>query len=104
MFFACWQVCKWLHAKNDLTNWENAIFISLDLSSFASIDKFVEEFSQSFDRLDILVNNAGLISDTFKKTDDNIEFTMHTIGKVCLGFGPNGISSYSHRSVFTMTW
>lgn len=39
---------------------ENVYVRILDLSSMASVRKFVEEFLQDEDRLDVLVNNAAV--------------------------------------------
>lgn len=55
-----------------------AVFIQLDLSSFESVKKFVEEFLSKFERLDILVNNAGIGVSDFIKTKDGVESMLQT--------------------------
>jgi len=54
---------------------ENIVIQQLDLSSFASIRKFANEFIQSGERLDILINNAGVMNCPYGKTEDGFE--MH---------------------------
>lgn len=39
---------------------KNVTSMPLDLASFSSIEKFIETFKQSFQKLDYLVNNAGM--------------------------------------------
>ena len=54
----------------------NFEFVSLDLSSFASIRRFVEEFHRRGLPLHLLINNAGLFAKTFQKSADGIELTF----------------------------
>ncbi|XP_063541038.1 retinol dehydrogenase 12-like [Cydia strobilella] len=53
--------------KNNLVRYEY-----LDLSSLASIRKFVDEFKQKEAKLDVLINNAGASGMGGKKTADGI--------------------------------
>ena len=50
--------------------------MSLDLASFASIRRFVDEFSGEFARLDVLINNAGLILTERRLTEEGFEYTF----------------------------
>lgn len=63
-----------------------ATFIKLDLSSFISIENFVEKFKTEFNKLDILINNAGAFFDDYSTKEGNIETTLMTnhIGVVYL--------------------
>lgn len=47
-------------------------YMHLDLSSFASVRKFVEDFKSSEDKLDILINNAGASGVHRDKTEDGL--------------------------------
>ncbi len=50
------------------------IVLHVDLSSFASVRKFAEEFSELENKLHILVNNAGFAFHPLRKiTEDGIE-------------------------------
>ncbi|KAL5483641.1 RDH1_3 [Sanghuangporus weigelae] len=54
-------------------------FISLDLSSFASIKKAVEELKSKEVKLDILFNNAGVMSPPVEQlTEDGYDMTFGT--------------------------
>lgn len=48
----------------------NVRFIQLDLASFASIKKFVEEVMGMVSHVDVLINNAGVYATTNEKTED----------------------------------
>jgi NAD(P)-dependent dehydrogenase (short-subunit alcohol dehydrogenase family) len=50
--------------------------MSLDLASFASIERFAEEFLDGYPRLDVLVLNAGLILDERSETEEGFETTF----------------------------
>lgn len=55
------------------------IVIQGDLANFASVRKFVDEFSNQEEKLDILVNNAGIgYYPKFEKTIDGHEVTFQT--------------------------
>jgi NADP-dependent 3-hydroxy acid dehydrogenase YdfG len=50
------------------------IVLHVDLSSFASVRKFAEEFSELENKLHILINNAGFAFHPLRKiTEDGIE-------------------------------
>jgi NAD(P)-dependent dehydrogenase (short-subunit alcohol dehydrogenase family) len=50
--------------------------MELDLSSFDSIKRFVEEFQSRYSRLDVLINNAGVLCHHPTKTKENVEYTI----------------------------
>lgn len=50
--------------------------IKCDLSSFKSINSFVEEVKKEYDEIDILIHNAGIWNTDFKKTEDGLEETF----------------------------
>ncbi|KAK7283635.1 hypothetical protein RIF29_13278 [Crotalaria pallida] len=52
--------------------------MKLDLSSLASVRKFVSDFKSSGLPLNILINNAGISAGPFTLTEDNIELTFAT--------------------------
>ena len=55
------------------------IVVHGDLTNFASIRKFVDDFNRKEDKLDILINNAGLgYLPKFEKTVDGNEVTFQT--------------------------
>ncbi len=56
--------------KGDLT------IIECDLSSLASVQKFVDEFGAEFDELHYLINNAGMYGASHSETDDALQATM----------------------------
>ncbi|GAA0149214.1 dehydrogenase [Lithospermum erythrorhizon] len=58
------------HAKIDV--------MELDLSSLASVRKFVSEYNSSGLPLNILINNAGIMATPFKLSPDGIEMQFAT--------------------------
>ena len=61
----------------DKTHNNNIFVMKLDLSSIQSINSFVTEFRQTYDRLDILLCNAGIWNEKNSMTnDDGIELTF----------------------------
>ena len=48
------------------------VFKQLDLASFESIRKFVDEINNEEDVIDMLINNAGLYSETKQLTKDGL--------------------------------
>jgi len=50
--------------------------IKCDLSSFKSVNSFIEEVKKEYDKIDILIHNAGIWNTDFKKTDDGLEETF----------------------------
>eukprot|EP01132_Coremiostelium_polycephalum_P008236 gene8236-10122_t len=60
--------------------------MKLDLSSFASIRSFVDEFKQLNKPLDILINNAGIYAPPYSKTEDGYEsqFGVNHLGPFLL--------------------
>ena len=61
---------KEIHEK---TNNKNLDLILCDFTSLNSINNFVKEFKNKFERLDVLINNHGLVSLIKSKTEDKIE-------------------------------
>ena len=81
VIFACRDKEKTLRVINKVTNEfnkKNAVFIHLNLTSFKSVNLFVQEFSKKFDKLDLLINNAGIINEKLIFTEDNLENTIQT--------------------------
>lgn len=50
--------------------------LALDLSSFESVNSFVAEFKKLNLPLHIIIANAGVISNTLKKTKDDLEYCI----------------------------
>ena len=50
--------------------------MSLDLASFASIERFAKEFLARYPRLNVLILNAGLVLDHRNETEDGFETTF----------------------------
>ncbi|KAJ8487120.1 hypothetical protein ONZ45_g14442 [Pleurotus djamor] len=48
----------------------------IDLASFPSVQSFVEEFNNDFERLDILVANAAVFATQYEETSDGWEKSM----------------------------
>jgi 3-oxoacyl-ACP reductase-like protein len=60
VIFACRNEAKTLAVIKSITDKDtikNAHYMNLNLSSFNSVEKFVNEFSKKFDKLDLLINN-----------------------------------------------
>lgn len=51
------------------------VYLQCDLSDFTSLDKAIEEFTQSENRLDLLVNNAGIWNNQRIESAQGIEET-----------------------------
>jgi NAD(P)-dependent dehydrogenase (short-subunit alcohol dehydrogenase family) len=66
-------------------NRDNATFIQLDLSSYGSIIRFVDEFRTRFGKCDMLINNAGAINESYS-TINELESTYmsNVIGPIVL--------------------
>ena len=64
----------------------NVHFHQLDLSSFASLNRFAEEILSEEARIDILINNAGVMYCPFGKTEDGFEthFGVNHLGHFLL--------------------
>jgi NAD(P)-dependent dehydrogenase (short-subunit alcohol dehydrogenase family) len=50
-----------------------AHWIHLDLCSFRSVQNFVAEFKDKFEKIDILINNAGYLPTEYELTEDKVE-------------------------------
>ena len=60
-------------------NKKNATFMQLDLCSFNSVRRFVDEAKEKNLSIDILINNAGLLAgNKAELTDDGIELTWQS--------------------------
>lgn len=53
-------------------------FMALDLSSFASIERFADKLTAKHDRIDLLINNAGVMALPQRETADGLEMQMGT--------------------------
>ncbi|OLY78477.1 Short-chain dehydrogenase TIC 32, chloroplastic [Smittium mucronatum] len=75
-------------------------FMQLDLSSFKSIDAFVEQYKKSHDKLHLLVNNAGVMMCPYSKTKDGIEnqFGTNHLGHFKLTIGLLDLIKASERA------
>ncbi|KXN69881.1 NAD(P)-binding protein [Conidiobolus coronatus NRRL 28638] len=51
----------------------NVEYITLDLSSFASVRNFVRQVKENTDKVDVVINNAGCVYHTYETTGDGIE-------------------------------
>lgn len=75
VILACRDDIKGERAEKSIkkkTNNNNVRYEHLDLSSFESIRKFVENFMKSEAKLDVLINNAGASGMSTNKTSDGI--------------------------------
>ena len=78
VIFACRNQNKTNEILNTLPEKlrQKAIFIKLDLSSLTSVENFVKEFTETYEKLDILINNAGQINENLIVTSDGLEQTL----------------------------
>lgn len=77
--FACRDEGKTLSLLQKLkeeSGRSNFEFLPLDLASFDSIRRFVDEFHRRGLPLHVLINNAGIFAKTFQKSADGIELTF----------------------------
>ena len=51
-------------------------YIHLNLSSFNSIESFVETIKRKYSKVDVLINNAGVMFPPFTKTHEKLELTF----------------------------
>ena len=51
-------------------------FKRVDQSNLIEIKEFADYLFSKIDKIDVLMNNAGLMSSKFKRSQQNIEFTM----------------------------
>lgn len=72
---ACRSVEKGIAAAS-AAGLENVDVLPLDLSSFHSINRFVEMITEQFHEVSVLVNNAGVISRKFSLTEEGYENTV----------------------------
>ena len=88
MIIGCRNIERGQEAADQLNNDERVkgngkvVFKQLDLASFESIRKFVDEINNEVEAIDILVNNAGLGFTTPQKTQDGfeIQFGVNFLG------------------------
>ena len=79
MIIGCRDVKRGQEAADQLNNDERVkgngkvVFKQLDLASFESIRKFVDEINREEDAIDILVNNAALYTKSKQWTKDGLE-------------------------------
>ncbi|KAK3800256.1 hypothetical protein RRG08_018866 [Elysia crispata] len=81
IILACRNLEKGENARREIaedTNNQEVIFKELDLSSFASIQKFAKDFNETESRLDILINNAGVMACPKMLTQDGLEMQIGT--------------------------
>ncbi|MCG8315446.1 MAG: oxidoreductase [Pseudomonadales bacterium] len=52
--------------------------MALDLASLESVNTFVADFTQQYQKLDVLINNAGVMAPPLAKTADNFEMQFGT--------------------------
>lgn len=74
VIIACRDATKGLEVQNIING--TCEFIHLDLSSFNSIESFVEAIKQKYAKIDVLVNNAGVMFPPFTKTNEQLELTF----------------------------
>ncbi|CAF3961987.1 unnamed protein product [Rotaria sordida] len=79
VIFACRDEVKTmslLQKMKEESGRSNFEFMKLDLSSFDSIRRFVDDFHNKKLPLNLLINNAGVHCKTFKKSNDGIEYSF----------------------------
>jgi NAD(P)-dependent dehydrogenase (short-subunit alcohol dehydrogenase family) len=64
-----------IKAQNEKADVE---YMNVDLSNLDSVNEFVKEYKNSFDKLDILINNAGVMVPPYSKTKNGFELQMGT--------------------------
>lgn len=89
VYMACRNFEKCEQALGEIVSLTGNPYIfnrSLDLSSLASIRKFVENFQQEENHLDILINNAGILATPYTLTEDGFEmqFGVNHLGHFLL--------------------
>ena len=88
VIFACRSEERTMKIINNLPEniRKNAIFMKLDVSNLTSIDNFVQETKNKFQKIDILMNNAGCMPLKFDWTDDGYDsnFVTNYIGPFLL--------------------
>ncbi len=60
----------------EIANKKNLDLMLCDFASLKSINNFVKEFKNKYQRLDVLINNHGLVSLIKSKTEEKIETTF----------------------------
>ncbi len=73
---ACRNVEKGQISAESASIQDNVTILPLDLSSFHSINSFVDSLSASFNEIEVLVNNAGIISRNHSLTAEGYENTV----------------------------
>lgn len=74
VIIACRDTTKGLKAQNIING--TCEFIHLNLSSFNSIESFVEAIKRKYSKVDVLINNAGVMFPPFTKTNEMLELTF----------------------------
>ncbi|MDR0603849.1 MAG: SDR family NAD(P)-dependent oxidoreductase [Bacteroidales bacterium] len=67
------KICEQIKRE---TGWSSIEVIEIDLSSFASIYRFVSQVYSKYRQLDVLLNNAGILFHHLQMTKENVEFTI----------------------------
>lgn len=81
------EILSWPQSRRRESTGGELIFMRLDLSSFASVRAFAQEFSQKYDRLDGLINNAAVMGiPKLRLSEDGIEmhFAVNHVGHALL--------------------